>query len=780
MNAETLADSYPDYDGQIEHVATIPARDAETVPAAEHLPSTIADGLGHDLYTHQAEALDRLADGEDICVATSTASGKTLIYALDIARRTFENPHAKALLVYPTKALSSDQQAALTSHYDDLGLAVDVGRYDGDTSTEEKRRIREEADVIITNFAGLNQYLAHHPKWSNVLADLELLVIDEAHSYTGISGMHVAWIVRRLLRIAASDRYGSDPQLVLTSATIGNPAVHARRLTGREVTVVDDDGSPRGRREIVFWNPPTYVTDGGVTARRSTHLESSRILAHLTSHGIQTLLFAPSRKMTELDATWTDERFSQTYDSDRPRIEPYHAGHTKAERQEVERGLKDGTVDGVVSTTALEVGIDVGTMDATVLSGYPGSRTSFWQQLGRSGRGTSEALGVLVAQHSSLDQYVVANPDSLLEDDIEDAIFDLENNPIYMQHVFAAAEELPLTASDTATFGDRLAKVVQVGSDRGELTGELRSQVQFAGRGRPQDRISLYGTTGEAFEVRIRDDDGVRTIDRIDHHRAYRDFHPGAVSLHRGQQYEIATFDETKQPAEIVLEPTSVDYYTQASREVEIRDLSAERTTELDRFRLCWGRGTVSVSYPSYQEHSIYGTEIYGPFSTGLTDPVELHTKLLWIEIADEHSERVRRTFPTRPADGSEAQDPFLGGVHAAEHALIKLTPTELLIDARDLGGLSTDRHPETETACLFVYDGAEGGLGFTRSMYENLESLCRRTARLVETCDCPVRGCPGCVMDYQCGNDNWPMHTDAAVTILTDLLAAIEERQEL
>lgn len=777
MNAETLIETYPDYQDQIEHVEVVPESEAETVAPEEYLPDRISDRLGHDLYTHQAEALDALDAGDDICVSTSTSSGKTLIYALDIARRTLSDPAAKALLVYPTKALSSDQQTELQTLYDDLAIDISVGRYDGDATSDEKKRIREECDVIITNFAGLNQYLAHHHLWSDVFANLELIAIDEAHMYTGILGMNVAWIVRRLLRIAESDRYESVPQLVLTSATIGNPADHSQRLTGREVRVIDDDGSPHGRREILLWNPPTYVTDEDYQGRRSTHLESSQVLAHLAYYGNQTLMFAPSRKMTELDAKWTEERLSDEYDSREPHIEPYHAGHTKPERQALEERLKNRGVDGVVSTTALEVGINVGSMDATVLSGYPGSRMSFWQQLGRSGRGASDAVSVLVAQNSSLDQYIMQDPDYLLEDDVEDAVLDIGNNRVYMQHILAAADELPLTASDTEYFDDRLPKVVQMYVNQGKLRGELRSQVQFAGQRRPQERIGIYGTTGEEFEVRIHEEDrSMRTIDRIDRNRAYRDYHPGAIYLHKGQQHEIASFDEDRHQPEIVLEPTSVDYYTQADRQVEISDITAEESKEFGEFRLCWGNGTVNEYYPSYQEHTIYGDESHGPFSTGLNEPVDLTTKLVWVEISDGFGESIRERYPRQPDEESRAQDPFLGGVHAAEHALINMAPTELMIDPKDLGGVSIDRHSETGLATLFIYDSAEGGLGFSRAIYETVESLCRRTSELVASCSCGLRGCPGCVMDHMCGDDNWPMHTEAAVDLLDAVVDELEE----
>lgn len=401
---------------------------------------------------------------------------------------------------------------------------------------------------------------------------------------------------------------------------------------------------------------------------------------------------------------------------------------------------------------------------------------SFWQQLGRAGRGTSDALSIFVAQNSSLDQYIMHHPDYLLEEDVEDAVLDLENNRVYMQHILAAAEEMPLTASDTTYFDDRLSEVVQMYLNQGELTGDLKAQVRYAGRGRPQDRV--YGTSGDEFEVRIRDRDGsVTTIDHIDKNRAYRDFHPGAIYLHKGQQHEIAAFNETKHQPEIILEPTSVDYYTQTNRQVEIRDTHEERSTFPDSFRLVWGRGTVNEYYTSYLEHQIFGEGVSGPYPTGLDQPIELNTKLVWIEIPDEFGEATREQYPMaydEEAEG-EAQDPFLGGVHAGEHALIHMAPTELMIDSRDLGGLSIDRHPETGTPTLFIYDSAEGGLGSSRAIYERIVPLVRRTRDLIEACSCGVRGCHGCVMDYMCGNDNHPMHTEAAADLLNELLRELE-----
>ncbi|MFB6283558.1 MAG: DEAD/DEAH box helicase [Halobacteria archaeon] len=763
MRTENLAETYPDYSGQIEHREVLREREPETVDAENVLPSGIADALGHDLYLHQRDALDYLKEGRDVCISTSTSSGKTLIYALGFARRYLRDTDSCGLAVYPTKALSRDQLKELREVYDRLNLPIEVGVYDGDVSPDEKRRVRDNCDLILTNFAGLNHYLPHHSRWSRILGNLELLVIDESHFYSGVQGMHAAWIVRRLLRIVESTRYGADPDVVLTSATVGNPGEHGQSLTGRDVAVVDRDSSPRGRRELVFWNPPEYVNDMGVKARRSTHRESSEVLAHLTHYGRQSLMFAPSRKTSELDARWTEERLREEYRDTDTEVEPYHAGLRDVRRREIEKGLKSGDVDGVVSTTALEVGINVGGIDATLLSGYPGSKVGFWQQVGRSGRRSRDALSVLVAQNDSINQYIVRNPSYLFEGDVEDAVVDVDNNHVFTDHMLAAAREQPLTLDDTEFFGERLESVVEMYRRSGEFEGDLGSGVHYVGSGRPEADIDVYAAGGDRFDVLVDRGDDTESLPSVGRSRAYRDLHPGAVYLHEGRYYVVKEFRDDTDPR-VVLEECDADYYTETLRDVELRDLNEEGSRKVGRCRLRWGYGRVLEHYPSYRKKRISNDEVIDTVPTGLEEPVELYTQLVWLEIPTDLEESIDSRY--------EKPDAFLGGVHALEHGLINMSPLELLVDSADLGGLSTRHHPETEDPSLFVYDGVEGGLGFSRKIYEKYEDLSRRTKGLIESCDCEVRGCPGCVMDYMCGDDNEPLHTDAALDVAEAVLA--------
>ncbi|MFB6346824.1 MAG: DEAD/DEAH box helicase [bacterium] len=768
--------SVPDYEDQIEARRVLEAKPPETAPPPDSFPSDLVEHFPYDLYTHQAEALQILIEGSNVCVSTSTSSGKTSIYALEIARRYRENSSSTALLVYPTKALSSDQQSELEALYDQLGLDISIGVYDGDTTSARKREIRENADVIITNFAGLNYYLPHHRKWDRILSNLRTVVVEEAHCYSGILGMHAAWILRRLFRIIESDRYRSEPNVVLTSATIGNPRSHAERLTGKSVSVVDQDGSPRSRRDIVFWNPPKFHESS--EQRKSSHRESSKLLAHLVESGHRMLMFAPSRKMTELDTRWVREMLSSRVTDGDARVESYHAGHTKDERRTVEQGLKESKLDGVVSTSALELGVNIGDVDGTILSGYPGSRQQFWQRLGRSGRNGRRALNILVGQQSALDQFIMRNPDYLLEGTIEDAVLDLDNNTVFLTHLRIAAHELPLTRYDSIYFGDRLEKGVAFLNKTGDVSGSLDSRVHYTGADRPETGVDLYGAGSGSFQVTlIEENEDRRTLDNsITAHRAYRDFHPGAIYLHKGQQYRVTQFENDPREPQIELEAVNVDYYTTSSRKPEISDVESKHIRSLGDYELHWGHGRVDEFFPFYRRKEIDSQSVKDTRSTGLDEPVTLKTDLLWITLPDELTRTVRQQYGRSTPDG-ESLDAFLGGIHAIEHGLVHMAPTELLIDKGDLGGLSINDHPDTGQPTIFLYDAVDGGLGFTRSMFERFRPLSKRTRTLIETCRCDgVRGCPSCVMDYRCGNDNSPLHTEAAVMILKDLIASLPE----
>ncbi|SEV80648.1 DEAD/DEAH box helicase [Natrinema salifodinae] len=803
LTADRLRETYPAarYAHQAREQFVLPAEPAEHVPAREALPAGLAANLGVDLWSHQAAALDALADGENVCVATSTSSGKTYVYGLDIARRFRENPDVRALLVYPTKALSRDQERELNDLFDALGVDVTVGVYDGDTNREEKVRIREEATVVITNFAGLNQYLEGHHRWAEFHANCSLLVIDEAHAWTGVSGMHAAWILRRARRVIGW--YGGDPQYVLTTATIGNPAEHARTLTGEPAMVIDADGSPSGRRHLVFWDPPadeegsggdgdgTESGDGSggdaagdgsdwTPSKRPATVEAPEVWAHCCYHGVPSLLFCDSRKQTEL-AVGRAREFLETPKfpyRGRADLAAYNAGHGKKARRGTEHRLKTGDLDGVATTSALEVGIDVGGIDGTVLLGYPGSRQSFWQRIGRSGRDERNALSVFVPSHATLDQYILRHPEYLLEEAPESAVVDLENNPVYLQHLRCAAQELPLTRADADRFGgrDRLERAVEYGRRTGDLEGSLAGGVTYAHRDRPQDEISLYASGGNAFEVRLAGDDSFdhQPIGRA---RAYRDYHEGATVLYRGDRYQVVELREDRPQPFVKLEPADVDYYTQSQRQTTIYDTEIRESREVGPFRLNWGYGTVTVRYDTFMKRELGSGDVR---ETGLetgVPPLEMRTQLCWAEVPDDVERAVTAAHSEYHNDECEELPPrlhgYLGGIHAIEHAMIAVAPLELTVDASDLGGLATNRLPDApDTSGWFIYDGVDGGLGFSRRIYEEYEAVAKRARELMTGCECGRdEGCPACLMDDRCGNDNRPLYAPAATDVIDALL---------
>ncbi|WP_254830114.1 DEAD/DEAH box helicase [Haloglomus salinum] len=866
LTGRELVETFPRYADLDEHVSVreLEPRAARTVPVDEVLRPELAANYPYDPFVHQARALAALDRGENVCVATSTSSGKTDVYALQIARNVLDararDAESTAYVVYPMKALAQDQQRELSSLYDRLGLDIEVAVYDGDTELgETRRRIREEADVVISNFMGVNTYLHNHDVWSRFFNACDLVVVDESHTYTGVQGMHVAWILRRLKRVL--DYYGSDPSFVCSSATIGNPGEHSEALLGEPVTVVDEDGSPRGRRDLVLWNPPPTERradaggedtggerdDGESFERQPASVEAPRVFSHLTYHDVRTLMFTPSRKLAELSVGRAREHrreHPRSYTASEPSpIEPYHAGQGKRKRHTTEQSLKSGALDGVAATSALELGINVGEIDATLLMGYPGQRQSFWQRVGRAGRDAADALSVLVADYATLDQYIVDNPVYLLEGDVEDAVVDTTNDRVFAQHLLCAADEVAIDETDAGegpddAFADRdrLERAVEMWRRAGKLTGHLETGVSYVGPPRPQTDVNLYATDDEQYQVRVTEDtppEQEPDLEPLARERAFRDYHEGAVRVHGDQQYEVVDIEHgrdggTSQPY-VRLQPVDVDYYTRTRSEVTVLDAESEESREVNGFRLHFGTGSVLVHHAEYDRVRISDNERIGtPIPTELP-PLTMDTQLCWVEVP----EQVERGLVERYADyrvpdlPEEQQSPhlgYMGGLHAAEHGMIGAAPLELMLDPGDLGGLSTlllDGHLaeaeragsvdeggatsadsdgdapgsveavrtalearqregslERSASGWFVYDGVEGGLGFSRAVYESFEALARRTRERIAACTCArTEGCPACVMDENCGNDNRPLHREAAVDVLDHLLGDADER---
>jgi len=708
-----------------------------------------AKGIDH-LWSHQADALRAAWAGPTI-VTTGTASGKSLCFQLPTLDVLCRDSRARALYLYPTKALAQDQARSLHA----LGVArARPAIYDGDTPREQRLQIRRRANVILTNPDMLHLgILPNHRAWADVFANLAVVVVDEAHVYRGVFGSHVANVLRRLRRVA--DAYGTAPRFLLASATIANPGELAERLTGLSgVTVVERDGSPGARKTIAMWNPP--VTDEQLAARRSALAEAADLLAELVTHGARTIVFMKSRKAVELMA-----RFAQLAleDAGHPelaeRIAPYRAGYTPQQRRELERRLVDGELLGVVSTDALELGIDIGSLDAAICVTFPGTVASLRQMWGRAGR-RGRGLALYVAGEDALDQFFCRHPDEFLDRPVEAAILDPENEQIHAAHVLCAAHEGPIDAVDTEYLGPSLPLTCE----RLEAAGELRRRpsgqwVPRHGGEYPAGMVSLRSTGGDGFA--IVDTTSGELLGTVDPARAHNTTHDGAVYLHGGRAYEVSELDLHHRRA--LVRPFDGDWYTQAKRET---DMYIERL--LDRredlgVSLSFGTVVVTEQVVAYQTRRLADHEVLDLVPLDLP-PTSFATQALWYEL------------PEAIVSADLPLVELLGSLHAAEHAQIAVLPLLAMCDRWDIGGLSTNYHPQTGRPTIFIYDGHPGGIGITRRGYLAFDALVDDAHRLISECPCE-KGCPSCVQSPKCGNLNEPLSKAGAALLMGRMLAA-------
>jgi DEAD/DEAH box helicase domain-containing protein len=716
-----------------------PARSARTAPLPDELDPRVREAIGLPaLYGHQREAWDAAGRGEHVLVATGTASGKTLAFNLPILDLLARDPKSRALYLYPTKALAQDQYRAIRHLASNLPR-IRPGIYDGDTPVEQRRLIRQTANVILSNPDMLHVgVLPNHSLWGDVLANLRFVVVDEAHVYRGVFGSHVANVLRRLRRVARI--YGADPQFMLASATISNPGELGRELLGLPVTVVGDDAAPRAERTVVLWNPP--LVDEELGLRASPLAEAAKLQADLVQRGIRTLTFAKSRKAAELIHRFTAERLGE--DS---RLSPYRAGYTREQRREIERRLAEGELLGVSATNALELGIDVGLLDAVISVGFPGTVASLRQQWGRAGR-RGHGLAILVGTEDALDQYFMREPEMLLGRRVEAAILDHANPRVLAGHVRAAAFEGPIDEADAEILGP---EALEAAAGDPELRATPRGFV-WGGRESPAPRTPLRSADAEAFTVVDAGTGAVLGL--VEKARAYSTVHPGAIYLHLGESYLVADLDHGAMRA--LVEPFSGDWYTQVKRDTAttiVRPLREERRAGLD---LVFGEIEVTEQVVAYERKTIRSQERIE--TVPLTLPATTFaTEAIW--------------FAPEPAqlEGLDQMPLLLATLHAAEHALIAMLPLWAMCDRWDIGGLSTNVHAQTGRPTVFVYDGHPGGVGITERGFEQFEGWTADTARMLAGCPC-LDGCPSCVQSPKCGNLNELLDKAGARTFLSRL----------
>lgn len=749
---------HPDYDGQIVHVQSIPRKQpsfsierTKLKPALERALSEL--GLDR-LFSHQARALEILAAGSNVMVATPAASGKSLVYNAAVLTRILEERASAALYMFPTKALAQDQWRALKELLDaDKGLAkVNVSTFDGDTPTEERGRVRRSAQIVLTNPDMLHYgILPNHKNWSRLLSKLKYVVIDEAHVYRGVFGSHVANILRRLRRVCKL--YGATPQFILCSATIANPGQHAETLVGRPFEVVSQDGSPSGDKTFTFWNPP--IIDEARSLRRSATTEATFLFTKLVARGVRTLAFARTRRVAELIYMYSKESFDLTIPELSRRISPYRAGYLAEDRRRIERGLIDGELLGVCATNALELGVDIGDLDATILTGYPGTIASAWQQAGRSGRRGEGSLTVMIGQANPLDQYYMRNPSDFFGKAHEHALVSPSNPYILEPHLLCAAYEWPLAQSDQEIFGEGMKDAVH----RLEAESSLR---QINGRWHispdidyPPEGVNIRSASRKNYQVVI---EGTgRTIETVDEGTAFSQIHPGAVYLHQGESFLVTNLDLDAGLA--FARPTDVDYYTQTNHNTDIRIVQVEKEKRAAGVGVYRGWVEVSNTIWGFKKKKRITEEFLGEEILALPSQM-YHTQALWFDIPKSAEYRIL-----------DDHLDFPGGLHAAEHAAIGLLPMFAMCDRADIGGLSTPMHMDTARPQIFIYDGHPGGVGITEKGFELIRELWRATLDTLESCPCNY-GCPSCIQSPKCGNNNEPLDKTAARYILQALLA--------
>jgi DEAD/DEAH box helicase domain-containing protein len=723
------------------------ARQARFADVPGDLHPALIEGLrtaGIDqLYTHQAQALQSAWEATTI-VTTGTASGKSLCFNLPTLEVLCSDAKARALYLYPTKALAQDQARALNAF--GLHKQVRPAIYDGDTKREERQAIRRRSNLVLTNPDMLHVgILPNHPAWADFFANLAVVVVDEAHVYRGVFGAHVANVLRRLRRIAAG--YATTPRFLLASATIANPVELAERLTGFEdISLVDDDGSPGARRQIAMWNPP--VVDEALQLRRSALGEAAELLAELVREGARTICFIKSRKAVELVARLVREELGPELGE---RVAPYRAGYTPQQRRELEAKLTRGDLLAVVTTDALELGIDIGALDAAVCVTFPGTVASLRQMWGRAGR-RGRGLAVYVAGEDALDQFFCRHPDEFLERPVEAAIVWHENEPIHLAHLLCAAHEGPLSAADADVLGPRWQAYADLLVAQGGLVERGGRYVLRHAEDYPAARVSLRSASPD--NITVVDVASGELLGTVESSRAPNTVHDGAVYLHLGRSYEVRELDLDARRA--LVEPFDGNWYTQPKRET---DMEIERL--LDRrealgVTLSFGRVVVTEQVHAYQRKRLPDHEVIDLQTLDLPS-YSFATQALWYEL----DEQLLHEFPP---------EHLLGALHAAEHTQIAVLPLLAMCDRWDIGGLSTNFHPQTGHPTIFIYDGHPGGVGITLQGFRNFDLLVEDAHRLITECRCES-GCPSCVQSPKCGNLNEPLSKAGAAEVMARML---------
>jgi DEAD/DEAH box helicase domain-containing protein len=725
--------------GQIVHVEDLPEREPVSQELDGGLHASAKAALNRRgierLYSHQATAVEKVRQGENVVVVTGTASGKTLCYTIPVLDALLADSKSTMLFVYPTKALAQDQLRGLRAlQSKDQGVSFVSGTYDGDTSQGLRRKLRSNGNVILTNPDMLHQgILPHHARWNRFFSHLRYIVIDEVHAYRGVFGSHLANVMRRVGRICR--HYGAAPQFICSSATIANPKGHAERVCGVPMTLVDNDGAPRGPKRFVFWNPPSVEkpAGGGPNAwrvggqRRSAIQEAVELMSLLVQDKVQTIAFVRTRLTAELILRSCREKLRTVSNRLADAVYAYRGGYLPEERRAIERKLGDGEILGVSSTNALELGIDIGSLDACIMVGYPGTVASLWQQAGRAGRGREESMVFLVAQNSPMDQYLMAHTDYILAQNPEQAVVDPDNPHIAVGHLKCAAYELPLSPEDAEGFGPYAEPVLDLLEEERYLR-RVRNHWYWASSEYPAAAVNLRNISGTVYTIQD-ESRGERIVGTMDEVSAFSQLHDHAVYLHRADTYFVTKLDIDQKVAHV--ERRDLDYYTQAAQTSEVRVDGTEREQTCFGGLLGYGDVTVTTTISCFKKMRFHSRDSLG-FEELDLPPQTLETVAFWFAPPEPVVVEARKK-------GVTVNNALIG----IANVLVEVAPFYVMCDTKDIGTVVDSRNLKREA--VFLHDRYPGGMGYASRCFDSFEEILATIAEIIHDCGCED-GCPSCV----------------------------------
>lgn len=717
------------------------------IPFSPKIDRILIESGINRLYSHQIEAIDSIREGTNTVIATPTASGKTFIYNIPVFEEILKNSKTKALYLFPLKALAQDQLKTIVKIFNifEKSERPTAEIYDGDTKPWKKTKIRRDPpNIILTNPDMLHlSILPYHNTWKDFLKNLKYIVIDEVHTYRGVMGSHIAWVFKRLIRIC--ELYGSKPVFIFCSATIYNPGELSNKLTGLPAFVVNKSTAPKTKKHFIF------INGQGMTSQVAI------LLLHAALHrDMKTIVYSQSRKMTELISIWASEKTSKF----KEKISSYRAGLLPEERRDIEDKLTNGDLLAVITTSALELGIDIGSLDLCILVGYPGTIMATMQRAGRVGRAGKDSIVILVGHDDALDQYFMKNPDDFFNMDAESAVINPYNSKIMASHLECAAAEHPISRNENLLQEKKVKRGVEQLLEKVKLVQSESGATYFSnGLKFPQRKINLRGTGNT---LQIVDVETGKSIGDIDYLRSFRETHPGAIYLHRGETYVIKDF--TPESGVVTAQTTRSNYYTRVRSNKDTEILSIKRRKNVGNTTVFHGILNVTEEITGYEKIVIRG---HGKKAIIPLDMPELtfETEGMWFVIPDNINEQ-----------SESMMEHFMGGIHAFEHAAIGILPLMIMTDRNDLGGISIPYHPQIGHAAVFIYDGVPGGVGLTKSGYDKALELLEKTLSSVTSCGCE-NGCPACVHSPKCGSGNRPIDKQSSVNIMKRLLNCDEQK---